>query len=296
MGSSEHIQERLVIPETLPSPGKVALLLNRVLRPETLQWAFPESGLDRFIYSEIDPLLYIKQGTVPAIREKYHRMKDRPTIVLSIIGPSTGGKTTIRDRLRQTDIFGSYTQIVTTVTRRPRTEENQQAAIEPGKGDYNFVPKQTFHQMVEQGKFIEFLSHGTRLTDTTFYGTTEKEIVKALEDDKKVNDKPRLIFLPVNKDGVAPVKQWIDQHYPDVPFLTVSVIPGVTFLELMHRIIEKRGTTQAFGWRIPEAYSELESAGELADVLVRNPIEPNGPVSASKALEKLFRAIIAPKE
>lgn len=308
MGSIESENEPLSPPALVPPLWETALLWNRTLRPETLRLTFPDAGFEQFRRSAVSPLLYDKEGSLSTIQEKLLSAKYRPKLVVSIIGPSTSGKTVIRQRLRKMDCAVGSTQVVTTVTRLPREDEARQLKTVEAR-EYRYVSEAVFQQMVQEGKFIETVPHGgskigeffglltreDKNKGITHYGTTVVEMERALADTSDLPaTQPQLVFIPVNQDGVLPVKQWLAQHHPDIPIVTVSVILGVTWSEMVKRIVQKRGLGQALSWRIREAYDELHNASELADFLLQNPIEKDGPVKASEAMCILINELSRP--
>jgi len=105
-----------------------------------------------------------------------------PTV---IVGPSGVGKGTLLGKLKEE--FGSFAVAVSHTTRAPR----------PGETDgisYNFVTREEFKTMIENGGFIEHAEFGGNM-----YGTS----VKAVEDVAKDG---KICLLEIDVQGAESIK------------------------------------------------------------------------------------------
>ncbi|KAI9829033.1 MAG: guanylate kinase [Thelocarpon impressellum] len=111
----------------------------------------------------------------------------KPPRPVVISGPSGAGKSTLLKRLfaEHPSTFGFS---VSHTTRGPR-------AGEVDGREYNFVPKETFLQLVDEGGFIEHAQFSGN-----HYGTS----IKAVKD---VADKGLICILDIEMEGVKQVKR-----------------------------------------------------------------------------------------
>lgn len=107
--------------------------------------------------------------------------------LLVISGPSAGaGKDTILKLLLEAD--PTWHQPPSTTTRQPRTGET------PGK-DMNFISKDEFASLKDEGKFLETDNHADH-----WYGTLQKPVEDLLRQGEKV-------VLRVDVNGALQIKK-----------------------------------------------------------------------------------------
>ena len=112
--------------------------------------------------------------------------KEKKGHLFVVSGPSGAGKTTLIERFLNEDSSSRFSVSYTTRQRRAN-EEN-------GK-DYFFIDKETFEQMIDEGRFLEWESvHGH------LYGTPQKEVLHALQQGID-------LFLDIDVNGALKVKE-----------------------------------------------------------------------------------------
>ncbi len=204
----------------------------------------------------IDPLIWGKQ-------EMSHQSPAEKHVV-AFLGPSASGKDTI---LRGLDI--PYTQIITHTTRIHREDPSL-------KDKYIFVQPEEFKALFQQGKFIEHLPQTSGL-----YGTTKNEVGRALQREN------RIVVWRGEETGLPKLWTWLAENHPNVQRHVVFVLPRMPLVDLAVRIIEQRGADEAKG-RIQKSVREILSAGSIADFIVHNPPQTEGPRDATRATQNLF--------
>lgn len=233
------------------------LWLSGKLAPETLAGINPD--YQNFSpLPEVHPLL----SASPSALEGFpHQGK----IAVAVLGPSSSGKDTI---LHNLDF--PFAWIRTTTTRSLRSGDPMESA-------YVFSSEALFNADQAADKFIETLPQTAGM-----YGTSVAQTLSALESDS-----PIIVWRGEIK-GLPKIKDWFKTNQPHVPFRTVFILPHMTMYELVAMIIRKRGMTEAFKGRIAKAFKEVRTAGSLADFLLSNPPQAEGPVAATSALRSLF--------
>lgn len=171
--------------------------------------------------------------------------KDTP-LLLIVSSPSGAGKTTLCNRLLRE--FKRVSFSISHTTRTPRPNEVN------GK-DYHFVDLDTFEQMIESNRFIEWAHvHGNR------YGTAHSELTRAAEADAD------LIF-DVDFQGARQIKG----EYPHAA--AVFVLPPS--IEELHRRLRSRGTeTEAsLERRFKAALDEIGNHGLFDYIIVNDDLD-----------------------
>eukprot|EP00915_Cephaloidophora_sp_WS-2016_P000146 GHVH01000233.1.p1 GENE.GHVH01000233.1~~GHVH01000233.1.p1 ORF type:complete len:133 (+),score=19.22 GHVH01000233.1:25-423(+) len=108
--------------------------------------------------------------------------------VLVVYGPSGVGKGTLLNKLRE-----EFKQIKLSVSHTTRaSREGERDSIE-----YNFVEKDTFQKLVEDGAFIEHASFAGN-----DYGTTFTSVDKIVKDDPQ-----GIVLLEIETNGVKQVAE-----------------------------------------------------------------------------------------
>jgi guanylate kinase len=204
----------------------------------------------------IDPLIWGKQEISHSLSAEKH--------VVAFLGPSASGKDTI---LRGLDI--PYTQIITHTTRVHRKDPSL-------KDKYIFVQPEEFDAAEQNGEFIETLPQTAGC-----YGTTKNEVERALQREN------RIVVWRGEETGLPAMWRWLTENHPMVQHHVVFVLPRMPLVDLAVRIIEQRGADEAKG-RIQKSVREILSAGSIADFIVLNPPQTEGPRDATRATQNLF--------
>jgi guanylate kinase len=199
---------------------------------------------------EISPTRRVKglgRHQITQIRNEFmksaHAITPGKLLVLS--GPGGVGKSTVAKKLRE---VGDFWVSVSYTTREPRVNEID------GR-DYNFVSREVFQTMINNGEFLEWAEFaGNR------YGTTQDKVEQALLLGKNV-------LLEIEIDGAKQVKA----HLPKS--ILVFLEPP-SWEELVARL-EGRGTDDEVrrAHRLELAQAELEAASSFDVVLINDEVE-----------------------
>ena len=166
--------------------------------------------------------------------------------MLVLSSPSGAGKTTIARRLREQD-DGIEMSISHTTRPRRNGEEN-------GK-DYQFVDRETFTRMRDQGEFLEWA-----VVFDNYYGTTRKPVEEALAAGRDV-------LFDVDWQGAAALR---DQAKNDV--VTVFVLPP-TAADLEQRLNERaQDSPEIVRRRMLGASNEIQHWDEYDYVVINHDI------------------------
>lgn len=101
-------------------------------------------------------------------------------------GPSGVGKNAVEQKLK--NLIPDLKRVMTTTTREPRAQEKQGV-------HYNFVTKDHFQQMVEEGAFLEWA-----VVHDHLYGSPRAEVEKSLSEGKQ-------LLMIIDVQGAVHVKQ-----------------------------------------------------------------------------------------
>ena len=237
---------------------------KEIISPVMLTGKFPE-------YANFQPwssneLIYLRNGRVLTPAKK---------AVVAFMGPSASGKDSIRNEVEKLWPNG-LTKIKTATTRII----DGKARKETGDS-YTFCSESEFSEMKRQGKFIETVHQGSH-----HYGTPTSSLENAIAEPEPVK-----LWLG-ELIGAEHLRAWMAQHHPDVPFISVFVLPNMTLDDYLKRIFQKRGASQAF-WRATKAVWELSNAPRSVDAFVLNPFDVSGaPIKASFAVKQFFDSFI----
>ncbi|MCD4650456.1 MAG: guanylate kinase [Candidatus Cloacimonetes bacterium] len=166
----------------------------------------------------------------------------RSNILVVLIAPSGGGKTTIIRRLLTLKPNLEYS--VSFTTRQPR-------GAEQNKVDYHFITEAEFRQKIADDDFIEHA-----LVHNHFYGTSKKYIQERLDDGKDV-------IMDIDVQGA---KQLLVSGFPAV---TIFILPP-TLNELGQRLQNRKtDTEEVINLRLRNAREEIKKIKEF-DYLVIN--------------------------
>jgi hypothetical protein len=84
-------------------------------------------------------------------------------------------------------------------------------------------------------------------------------------------------------------KDWFTDNHPDIPVVSVFMLPGISFQQYVERVVETRGERGACE-RTPKAVTEIGEASTSVDVVLLNPPDTSGkPVQAATALVEYLR-------
>jgi guanylate kinase len=167
--------------------------------------------------------------------------------MLVLSSPSGAGKTTIARRLREED--KSVEMSISHTTRQRRNGEKD------GK-DYQFVDRETFTQMRDQGEFLEWA-----VVFDNYYGTTRKPVEDALAAGRDV-------LFDVDWQGAASLR---DQAKNDV--VTVFILPP-TAADLEQRLNERaQDSPETVRRRMLGASNEIQHWDEYDYVVINHDID-----------------------
>jgi len=157
--------------------------------------------------------------------------------LLVLVGPAGVGKGSLVKKMlaSQSDLRLS----VSATTRNPR----------PGEVDgvhYHFVSKDTFKEMIHEGKFLEWAEvHGS-----AYYGTPRKELEQAIADGKH-------LVLEIDLQGARQIRGKVQDS------MSVFILPPSP--EELERRLRGRGTEteSEIQTRLKTAQNELAAASEF---------------------------------
>ncbi len=240
--------------------GQDAILFASRLCPETLAEIVPEYA--RFYPIAADSFLYAKSEINHSPGKKF---------IIALLGASATGKDAIMDTILQS--APELVDATLTATTRPRRSDNDRQI---------FYTREEFMQKEAAGEFVEYVAIGENL-----YGTQ----VATIEENIK---SPKITLWRGELSGSVTLKKWLTESHPEVTFLTLFVLPDISFNDLAQRIVKERGGKDAWETRIPRALWEIRQAPILADLLLCNPYDPSGqPKKASEAALKYFQKLVA---
>jgi guanylate kinase len=165
--------------------------------------------------------------------------------ILVVSGPSGSGKTSLARSVCEELGDRAYFSISTTT--RPMREGEKDGV------DYFFVTKDEFLKDIDEGYFLEWAEvHGN------FYGTSKRQIDKALEEGKTV-------FLDIDVQGHENVRK----AYPNI---TTSVFVTTKNEKILIDRLKKRGTEtkESLQTRLINALNEMKRIDEYDYLLIND--------------------------
>ena len=144
------------------------------------------------------------------------------------------------------------------------------------------MKSEEFKVILSGGGFIEHIErdYGRK---TFYYGTPMSAVEAGLQSKKP------LVIWRGELEGSQKLKQWLQTYHSEIPFISIFIVPEISFQELFKRIYKERGKETST--RIKKAVWEFKVAPQLSDYLLLNPQEENGtPIRAAAAAVKLFRS------
>jgi len=171
-------------------------------------------------------------------------------LLFIVSSPSGGGKTSIikrtMERLKAEGVECHFSVSHTTRDRRPTEVEDR---------DYHFIDRETFHAMVEGGRFLEWAEYAGNL-----YGTSRDEVEERLERGIDV-------FLDIDVQGAQQVKTSI----PDA--VKVFIYPP-SYEELKRRLVQRgQDSPQAIRKRLHWALKELRFVGDFDYAIINDRLD-----------------------
>ena len=142
-------------------------------------------------------------------------------MLIAIIGASGTGKTTISREMTENFKFGEITSYT---TRSMRPGEKQDA-------DYHFVDLDSFKQMIEEDKFVEYEEY----TQNRFYGTAKEDIKNAAKSDK-------VYSVVVTPGGMRNIKSYLEKEGLTDNFKSVLVTAPLG--TRINRYINRQGESE----------------------------------------------------
>jgi guanylate kinase len=168
--------------------------------------------------------------------------------ILVVSGPSGSGKTSLARSVCEELGDKAYFSISTTT--RPMRDGERNGV------DYFFVTKEEFLEDIEKGYFLEWAEvHGN------FYGTSKKQIDKALKEGK-------IVFLDIDVQGHENVRK----AYPNI---TTSVFVTTKNMDVLIERLKKRGTEteESLKIRLINALNEMKKIDEYDYLLINDDFE-----------------------
>lgn len=250
-----------------PEVGPFLHLLRdkRPMGPKMLVDVFPD--YNRFVQTTEGGLIYLNdQITLP------QRGKQA---AFALMGLSAAGKDTVL-KVASCSISGGIVRILT-ATDRAITNERQE------QGEYHFYSTEQMQQMVDSEQLIEYVVQGNRI-----YGTPIASVENALSTQS-----PFVVWRG-DVEGSVEIKRWLAQHHPNVPSVSIFVLPNMSFTQYLDRLIKKRGIEEVLKWRLKKAVRDLQRVPEVTDAVLLNPPEPNGiPTQAAAAMCEFLESLRA---
>jgi len=181
-------------------------------------------------------------------------------MVLVISAPSGTGKTTLINRLLKNDDRFMFS--VSTTTRHKRNHEVEGF-------DYNFVTREVFLQMIEDGEFVEWAEvYGN------YYGTTKKEV-------DRIKNSGRIPLFDVDIQGARNLRERLEEG------VFVLIIPPSAEILKKRLVGRKTESAEQLSLRLKNACSEISQYSIFDYVIVNNEID--------EAFKKLVAIITAEK-
>jgi guanylate kinase len=184
--------------------------------------------------------------------------------ILVVSGPSGSGKTSLAREVCEELKDRAYFSISTTT--RPKREGEVDGV------DYFFVSKDEFLKDVEDGYFLEWAEvHGN------FYGTSKKQIDKALKEGK-------IVFLDIDVQGHEAVRK----AYPDI---VTSVFVTTKDKQTLIQRLKKRGTEteESLKVRMINALHEMKKIPEYDYLLINDDFNKSKEFLKSVAISSLIK-------
>ena len=185
-------------------------------------------------------------------------------------GPSGSGKTSLIRRLLQGGELDRVVFSVSHTTRPPRS-------VEVDGGDYHFVSRETFEEMVAAGRFLEW----ARVHDE-LYGTSLDEVLPRLESGTDV-------LLDIDVQGAGQVLEKRASGLSRAEVHGIFVLPP-TYEELRTRLLGRNLDQQeVIERRLTVALQEIQAFTNYEYVIINREIDQASRVLASIILEKRHR-------
>jgi guanylate kinase len=165
--------------------------------------------------------------------------------ILVVSGPSGSGKTSLARSVCEELGDRAYFSISTTT--RPMREGEKEGV------DYFFVTKEEFLKDIDEGYFLEWAEvHGN------FYGTSKRQIDKALDEGK-------IVFLDIDVQGHESVRK----AYPDI---TTSIFVTTKNEKILIDRLKNRGTEteDSLKIRLINALNEMKRVEEYDFLLIND--------------------------
>ena len=172
--------------------------------------------------------------------------REKKGLLIVISGPSGVGKDTLIKRLLELDAGLRYS--VSCTTRAPRPNEVDGV-------DYSFVSRERFHQLIDEGAFLEH---------ATYNGNEYGTLAERVERERSAGHD---VVLKIEVKGAEQVRAKV----PDAMFIFVAP-PSVD--ELVKRQIKRNTeTTQDMQARREIATREMEYATRYDHVVINDQLE-----------------------
>lgn len=166
--------------------------------------------------------------------------------VFIISGPSGSGKDTILEGL-----FKIYPDLKFSISSTARTVRDENS----DKKKYNFISKEEFEQMIDNGEFLEYNVYLDK-----YYGTPKAPVIDAVQNGSD-------IIIEVDVNGAEQIKKAMPEC------VSVFILPPS--LKVLNDRLVKRGTDtpEKIEKRMERARAEIEKATQYDYVIINDKID-----------------------
>lgn len=225
------------------------LARNPLLHPRELKDIFPTYG--EFAKIDSRRLLWAKPATQKRLAELQEKCRK---LIVVASGVAAGGKDTIRQQFEE-EYPNLIVRPVTATTRKMRPGEKNSR-------DYHFFKsRESFLSAVGRGELVEYVDqYGD------FYGLPKKSVTKVITSHTPIT------FAIFELSGWEPFRRYIAETYGNSspPLLFFFTLPQLSYKDYKNEWLPRHRID--YQERAKRAIWELQVAGNLADVLVINPI------------------------
>lgn len=167
--------------------------------------------------------------------------------ILILSGPSGAGKSSLYKKLAQA--FPNHHFSISSTTRQKREGELQGV-------HYHFISKVAFEEGIAKGEFLEWAK-----VHNHYYGTSRKQVLEALEEDK-------LVIFDVDVQGQILLKQAFPLH-------TTSVFITTPTKSILKERLDRRGSDgdSVIQVRLDNALDEVKNLPHYDYLLINESLE-----------------------
>ena len=194
--------------------------------------------------------------------------KEPHPLLIVLSGPSGVGKDTVLSRMRERGRPYHYTVTATTRLRR---------ASETDGVDYIFLSTETFHQMIREGKLLEWAEVYGNL-----YGVPKDQVVEALRDEKDV-------IIKTDVQGASTIRKLASEA------VFIFLAPP-SMEELAHRLsLRMTESPETLERRLRTAEAEMAEASKFDHVVTNRQDRLDDTVRAIETIVAQERRKVPPR-